>query len=289
MDFTIRPARADDADAVGEFTANTFEWGDYVTDVFDYWLRSHTGLLLVAANEQDRAVAISRGEMLSPAEMWLQGTRVGEEWRRRGVASALSRALVEWGVNSGARVARLLTEVWNEPAQRQVETIGFRRSSEWIAADLGISASEPVMSGNGGQRAKARRKLEVAHSSEAVPAWVSWRSGPLLRPARGLHASGWRWSQLTAEHLIAAGKKGRLWSSQAGWAVTRRDDEVLYIDWLECGPDDAMDMVRSIIDLAQESEADRLRVMAPQVDWLISALERCGGEMLRMYLYEKPL
>jgi hypothetical protein len=147
----------------------------------------------------------------------------------------------------------------------------------------------PVISGNGGQRAKARRKLEIAHSSEAIPAWVSWRSGPLLQPSRGLHVDGWRWSRLTAEHLERAGKNGRLWSSQAGWLVTRADDESLYIEWLECGPQDIDDMLRAIIDLATDSPARELRITVPNVDWLAEALARAGFENEPLYLYERPL
>jgi hypothetical protein len=71
--------------------------------------------------------------------------------------------------------------------------------------------------------------------------------------------------------------------------VTRRDDEAFYAEWLECGPDDIDDLVRSIVDLAFESRAQRLRVTVPEVDWLVAALERSGFEPNRMLIYEMPL
>ena len=110
-----------------------------------------------------------------------------------------------------------------------------------------------------------------------------------MRPARGLHVDGWQWAELTADHLLRSGKSGALWSSQAGWIVTRRDGGVLYADWLECGPDDVDDMVRSIVDLAFESHAELLRVTVPKVDWLVAALERSGCELHPMHIYELPL
>jgi hypothetical protein len=247
------------------------------------------GCVMVAAAEDDRAVALGRCQMMSPTEMWLQGARVSEQWRRQGIASAIGEALIDWATERGARVARLLTEGWNEPAQRQVESTGFRHSSDWVVGGMSISADEPVMSTNGGQRAKARRKLEIAHSSEADPAWVSWRSGPLVGPARGLHVDGWRWAQLRADHLSQAGKKGALWSSQAGWIVTRRDDETLYIDWLDCGPDDVDDMMRSTVDLAYEQHASFLRITVPDVAWVTEAMDRIGCELHPMFIYERPL
>ncbi len=289
MEPTIRPARPDDVAAIGEFTADTFEWGDYITDVLPYWLTAENGMVMVAADKDDRAVALGRAEMMSPTELWLQGARVREDYRRRGIASAVGEALVEWAVDQGARVARLLTEGWNEPAQRQVESTGFKRVCDWVVGSRPIAPASPTRSGNGGQRAKARRRLELAHSSEAVPAWVSWRSGPLVGPARGLRATGWRWSQLTADLLLAAGKRGELWSSQAGWVVLRRDGDSLYVDWLDCGPDDIDDMVRSIVDLAVEQHADHARITVPDVDWLVTAVERGGFEPHPMYIYERAL
>ena len=118
---------------------------------------------------------------------------------------------------------------------------------------------------------------------------MSWTSGPLVRPARGLHADGWRWAELTADHLARAGKQGSLWSSQAGWVVTRSDGDTLYADWLECGPDDIDDMMRSIVDLAYEAHADLLRITVPEVDWLVAAMQRAGFEPHSMLIYEMPL
>lgn len=289
MDFAIRPARSDDLATVADFTADTFEWGDYVSSVFGDWLDDPDGRLIVSVDEQDTPVALARGAMLSETEAWLQGFRVSESWRRRGLASEMVEVLVAWAGGRGARVVRLLTEAWNTPAQRQVERGDFRRSCDWVVARLAISDTFPAMSSNGGQRARARRKLELAHSSEAIPAWVSWRSGPLVRPSRGLHVDGWRWSKLTAEHLERAGKRGRLWASQAGWVITRRDDTVLYVEWLECGEDALDDMIKSIVDLAVATRVELLRITVPDIDWMVSALDKAGFDLSVMHLYERPL
>lgn len=289
MHYVIRPARPGDADAIAGFTTDTFEWGDYVPRMLPEWLEDDRGRVMVAVDDSDTPIALSRGVMLSHNELWLQGARVSEPWRRKGIASALGEALIEWAAGQGARVARLLTEGWNEPAQRQVEQSGFRRASGWVMSWRAISEPSPLVPGNGGQRAKARRKLQIAHSSEAIPAWVSWRSGSLMRPARGLHVDGWRWSRLTAEHLERAGRTGRLWTSQAGWAVTRHENDSLYIDWLECGPEDIDDMLKSIVDLAEGAGVEELRVIVPDVEWLSDALLKAGFDNEPLYLYERPL
>jgi GNAT superfamily N-acetyltransferase len=289
MEYAIRPARPDDADAIVGFTRDTFEWGDYISDVFPHWVGDPRGLLVVAVDRDDTPVALSRGVMLSETELWLQGARVSESWRRQGIASALGESLVAWGATEGAQIARLITEGWNEPAQRQVEQNGFRRAADWVMAWRAVPGRGPVIGGNGGQRAKAHRKLEIAHSSEALPAWVSWRSGPLVQPARGLHVDGWRWARLTAEHLEQAGRNGRLWTSQAGWLVTRPDSENLYVEWLECGPEDIDDMLRAVMDLATDAGVGEVRVIVPDIDWLTAALRQAGFEVDALYLYERSL
>jgi GNAT superfamily N-acetyltransferase len=289
MSYTIRPARPDDGDAIAGFTQDTFTWGDYVSAAFPDWIADERGRVMVAVDDDDRAIALSRGVMLSDTELWLQGARVSEPWRRQGVASALGEALIDWAIDQGARIARLLTEGWNEPAQRQVERSGFRCAAEWMLYWHSVSDGKPDRSGNGGQRAKARRRLEIAHSSEAVPAWVSWRSGPLVRAARGLYVQEWRLARLTVDYLELAGKQGRLRTSQAGWVVTRHEGDSLYIEWLECGPDDIDDMIRSLIDLAVDASVKELRIIVPKVGWLITALANVGFENESLYLYERPL
>lgn len=289
MKLSIRPAVLSDRKAIASFTADTFEWGDYVADVLAEWIEDQNGRVLVATDDQDRAVAMGRCLMLSETELWLQGARVKTEWRRRGLASAIGGQLLDWARERGAIVARLGTETWNIAAQRQVESAGFRPVGDWVVAAHEIAPAEPAPPTNGGQRAKARRKLDRTHSSDAIPAWVSWRSGPLVGPARGLHAWHWRWSRLELEYLTQAAKDGELWSSQAGWAFLRYDGNWLIVGWLECGPDDAVDMVRSVVDLATEAEVERVQIAVPVVDWLVAALGAAQFEFHQMIVYERAL
>lgn len=287
MTAGIRPARITDQDAIAEFTADTFHWGDYVGDAFPRWLDDDDGIVMVATDERDRAVAVGRGALLSPTEAWLQGTRVREDQRRRGIASALVEAIVGWGEAQGALVSRLAIENWNTAAQRQVESIGFRHVGRWNVAVRASTEEDPIVAGNGGRRARARRRLEVSHSAEAVPAWVSWRSSPLVGPARGLYSWFWRWCRLELAYLEQGARAGELFSSQTGWALARRDEERLAVGWLECAPEDCADMIRSLVDLAAESEVERLQITLPDVDWVRAALTASQFELHPMVVYAR--
>ena len=114
MDFRLRPARPEDHDAIAEFTAKTFVWGDYVADAFERWLDDPDGRVMVATDENDVAVAMSRGALLSRYEAWFQGARVRPDWRRQGIAGRLADALSDWAHGRGAKVARLIIEGWDD-------------------------------------------------------------------------------------------------------------------------------------------------------------------------------
>jgi len=289
MEYEIREARTADKPAIAEFTTTTFDWGDYVADVFDTWLADPNGHALVACDENDIPIAISRGVMLSPTELWLQGARVREDRRRLGIAGALGDALLKWGRAKGAIVARLATEDWNTAPQRRAKQVGMRMIGNWIAATGEIRPEGPATAGNGGRRVPAQERLCPAASAEAVPAWVSWRSGPLVGPSRGLFAIGWQWRRLEPADLEAAARHEALWMSPAGWVMAESRAEVLEVEWIDVGPDEATELLRAVIGLAREQGADRVQLKLPAVDWLLANLEQTGFAIRHVHLYELGL
>ncbi len=289
MDYRIRAARADDKPAIASFTEDTFSWGDYVVDAFDRWLIDPNGLLLVATDGDDHPVAISRGTMLSATELWLQGARVHPEWRRRGIASALDRTTEDWARDRGGRICRLAIEDWNTPARVQVEKIGLRPVSEWVHASRTVRTAAPVAKGNGGRRRPPLDRFVRAPSAEAQPAFMAWSGGPLGRTARGLLAIGWTWRRLSVEDLVRAAKAGALWMCPAGWVLAAPNEETLELGWLEAGPDDIGELLKSALDLAAELDAERLSLKVPEVPWLVDELERTGFDTGRIIIYERAL
>lgn len=288
-EFRIRPARADDQVAIASFTQQTFEWGDYVSDVFPHWLDDPQGLVVVGVDEDDVAVGMSRATMASPTEAWFQGARVREDWRRRGMAAAMAAAMTEWARARGARVARLLVEDWNDVALRQVEAGGFRTVGTWVAAERTVGAASPVPRGNGGRRVPALEQLGRAHSAEAEPAFMSWSAGEIGRAARGLVAVGWAWRRLDAEDLVAAAKAESLWAARAGWAMAVRNEDTFEVGWLETRPEDAPDVLRALVDLAVAEGAERIELKLPDVAWLTTAARRAGCDLWRFILLAKPI
>lgn len=285
MDYRIRPARSDDRTAISSFTTETFEWGDYVADAFPDWLSDPNGHLVVAVDDDDLAIGMSRGTLISPTELWLQGARVREDWRRRGVAGSMGGALIDWARQRGARVARLLVEDWNEPARLQVLQVGLRPVAAMLRGSRTVGDASPLPAGNGGRRVPALEQLARANSAEAEPAFMSWTAGPLGRSSRGLFPTGWSFRRLTTDDLAAAARREALWAARSGWAIATRDDETFEVSWLETRQEDAVDLVRALVDLATAAGAERIALWIPDVDWMGAAARRAGFELSGMTVF----
>ncbi len=289
MGFNIRVARIEDKSAIAPFTRATFWWGDYVYDVFESWLDDRGGRLLVATDGTDTAVAVGRGVLVSPNEAWVEGIRVRPDRRQEGVAAAIARDVIGWSRDEGADVVRFVVEEGNTASMALARSLGMRAVSRWDRAGRPVEAAPPVTSGNGGKRVPARERLRPAHSSEAEPAFVSWRSGALLRAARGLFMVDWRWRILEMDDLRIAEQRRRLYASRAGWALVDTSSEQLEVGWLETGPDDAADFARALVDLSIEAGAVSLEAVYPSAPWLTAAFESAGCEIHPLVVWELPL
>ena len=246
-------------------------------------------MLIVGVDEKDTAIAISRAALVSPTEAWFQGARVRENWRRKGIAVAMAAYGTSWVTDRGAQVARLVVEDWNTPARLQVERSGFRAIGDWVRAARSVGEASPVPTGNGGRRVSAQEQLVHAHTSETVAAFMSWSAGPLARPTRGLFTARWTWRRLTETDLEEAARHEALWTARSGWVMAARRREQLEVAWLGTREEDAVDLMRAIVDLATKQEAESIGMTLPAVGWLTSAARRAGCDLHPMTVYEMSL
>ncbi len=73
------------------FCERTWQWGDYIGDVWDQWVADPAGALLLAT-VGDQAAGVGKVTMISRSEAWLEGLRVNPAFRGHGVAQDLWHA-----------------------------------------------------------------------------------------------------------------------------------------------------------------------------------------------------
>jgi GNAT superfamily N-acetyltransferase len=130
-EIEIRPAHAEDRAAVLAFCERTWEWGDYIPDVWDEWLNDTTGQLLVAL-EDGQPVGLVHVRMLNTTDAWQEGMRVAPDHRRHGIARLLSFEAGAEAMRRGATTARLLTSSTNLASIHIIEQTHFRRVGVFV-------------------------------------------------------------------------------------------------------------------------------------------------------------
>jgi len=289
----IRPASVGDKDAIAAFTDTTFDWGDYVVDVFDEWQADTSGVTLVATDEDDTAIGIARWTLISPTEIWGQGARVHPDHRRRGISSALTEAGERWASEHGAQVMRLVTEVWNTAAQGQVTKSGFRLVSRWRMWMRSVGDAAPGVAGNGGKRVPAEERLMPARETEVGPAFLAWSAESLAAASHGLISERWTWRRFRPDDLFDAVRRRAFWYCPAGWLIgdTADDDPTTFwVSWVMAAEEDAYRLLRATIDRGSGDGAERIVVMLPETQWLDRAAKRAGfASRHDLLVYEKAI
>lgn len=146
--WTIRPARAEDADAVVAMWQemadqhagyNAQRW-DWAADAADKW-RSHflemigkdDWVALVAVDERDRAVGFATAHLRGVAPVFaaeraadIGNMAVAADRRRRGIGKLLTAAALAELRSRGAEYATLGVAWTNDAARKLYEGLGFR-------------------------------------------------------------------------------------------------------------------------------------------------------------------
>jgi len=123
----IRPAQPQDKESIISFCKNTFAWGDYLPDVWDDWMVQ--GDLLIATYNSI-PVGVAHIDYLSDREAWFEGLRVHPDYRRVGVAQALSKAGFERAKQKGIEVGRALIAGENIASQTLSAANGFAKVAD---------------------------------------------------------------------------------------------------------------------------------------------------------------
>src|SRR4051812_41292926 len=132
----IRPAQPEDRAAVLAFATHTWDWGDYLAEVWDDWLADPTGQFMVGEVAGEIA-GVDKLTFVAPGEAFFEGLRINPAYRGQGYAGRFQRFMLAEAARRGAHVLRFLTAANNTPIHKNAARDAFVRGPAlltWEAA-----------------------------------------------------------------------------------------------------------------------------------------------------------
>jgi GNAT superfamily N-acetyltransferase len=186
----LRKAVQSDKEEILSFCSNTFDWGDYIDQVWDLWHVDRNGRLLIA-EFGGRKIAVSHVAICPDSKSaWLEGVRVHPSYRRSQVASKLIEKMVQYSMQKGARQVSAIVAADNTASQCMMEKNGFEVISKWAYYS---TTAEWAMQ----QKSEAR----LATTSDLGSVWQFLQYSEVYRLSAKRYVKSWHWYDLDRKAL----------------------------------------------------------------------------------------
>ncbi|MBC7320220.1 GNAT family N-acetyltransferase [bacterium] len=130
--LVLEKVTSEDKEEVLSFTSKTWEWGDYIPEVFDEWLDPKNGDFIKVVLD-NKIVGISHIGYLSDWEAWLEGLRVHPDYRGMGIGTFILDATLEILKEKKIKVARNAIISTNIASQNLVKKRNFELVGEFLS------------------------------------------------------------------------------------------------------------------------------------------------------------
>lgn len=252
--------------------AHTWEWGDYIPEVWDTWLADERAVLQVG--EMDgQVVAVNRLVFHSPEQAWFEGMRVDPERRRQGIGWQFMEHDLAYAQEHGAKVVRLATSSSNTAVHTMVARVGMVRvgAGQLLLAEAMPDGPLPAILGP-----------EQAAQVEAF-----LQRSPVLAHMHGLYDCGWAWRSLSTERvadMLATGQMAALLTPEeelTALAAVSIDPEgggmwVGYADAAAGQPEAVTALAAALRAQAARVGIPQVEAMLPDLAWLRDAFRAAG-------------
>jgi GNAT superfamily N-acetyltransferase len=202
--ITVRKALQSDRDEVLSFCRGTFSWGDYIEQVWDLWVSSSDGQLLVAEQDGGAKVGIGHAAICPRSRIvWLEGIRVHPSWRRSRVATELVSEMLRYGTRNGCRSAQAVVARDNVPSQTLMEKCGFSVISEWLYHSVSHRSFLK-------EAPSAHPAVRFASKSDVKAIMDYLAKSRIYRLSAKRYVESWRWYPLDAHAVKQLVSRGRI-------------------------------------------------------------------------------
>ncbi|MFB5599975.1 MAG: GNAT family N-acetyltransferase [Nitrososphaeraceae archaeon] len=191
-----RTAKNTDKDQILDFCKTTFEWGDYIHEVWDIWMKEKDGLLMVAVIDDElsnnkKTIAMIHG-IVYDETIWVEGIRVNPQFRKKGIASEMVSKIVEYGKERNAKLASAVVSVKNNPSNELMNKLNFIPKEKWIYSTM-KTINDKYLSFEKIKRAEIKDK-------KIIESFLA-RSEGINFTDKIRFVQAWRWYTLTGDLL----------------------------------------------------------------------------------------
>jgi len=272
----IRNAESSDKKAVLKFCEKTWEWGDYISQVWDRWIQDTKGKFIVGSINK-RPVGICRVRLAKSGEAWFEGLRVDPQYREQGIATLLNQECFSFAKHEGAKIGRSCIVSLNEIAQILAKKLGFRLVTEFMHLEC-----EPYYFKDGG--ATRWGKIE---DIEAINEFL--KNSTVYAKSSGLHTILFTWLSLEREDVemfvrskkaIVSEKKGKIRGvifidDRIEQAWNTKAIQTCYIDG---DADSVGDMIGFLLNYAAKRKLEKIYAFTCNFEPIVNKLREMGFE-----------
>jgi GNAT superfamily N-acetyltransferase len=277
----IREGRAADREDVIRFTEHTWDWGDYVPGVWDYWL-TEPGSKWLVATIHGNPVAVGHVAMITKTEAWIEGLRVDPAYREHGIATKLTHRCFQEALKKGAKIVRFVTRSDNWPIHKLAAREGFTRQFGIVDLSIGAEKSAVVLN------------IPAARDLPRIASFLE--NSEVLKTAHGMISDpGWRFFKLTRDTVKEKLEQGLILTIGAGnaieaLAVTEKGygNESLVVTFLDGEPEAVKRLIAGLRGEAAGYEPPRLDVRLIEGTSARRIVSEAGFKsVMEVWLFEK--
>jgi len=277
----IREATSSDKGPILEFCKNTWPGGDYISYVWDDWLKDPKGQLVVATLD-GKPVGCAHAYFQARQVAWLEGVRVSAAYRGIGIAGKLNKALTNYAARKGARVARLCTGILNIPSRKHLARTGFKVCQTFQRLDS--------------EKELHRRPLRVVRPVKKRKGLWKWLQGTSeFRESGEAYSDGWTWYPLTPASFRRLLKERRVLltssnDTHSSLSIISSDDRKLTLGFAAGETEGIAKQAKFLRFLLSKRKHDRVRCIVPTKSNHHRTLEEAGFQRSgKILLYERRL
>jgi len=187
--MNVTKATNNEKQAVIEFCQNTFSWGDYISQAWDSWINEGSFLVI---HDNNQPVAICHASIYKEGkQVWIEGIRVNEKFRRKGYASKLISESEKIGKQNDCDVAYMIIVSTNQKSLDLAQKLNYDNFETWNFYSLEL------------KKITSKPKIKFASYEKKLPS--------IIFSSNFFYVNSWRWlpldndaklSLIKAKHII---------------------------------------------------------------------------------------